>query len=388
MKTQYQTMQRGFALLEALVSMLVLSFGMLAVAGFQTTLSLNSDVAKQRTEATRLAQQKMEQLRAFDSLSAYSTNMVSSSSSSPVTQETITTNTSFIRSWGITSANTIDTGRSVVVTVAWTDRAGAAQQVQLFSHVSATSPVLNGALLFPLIDGTILRQPKNRNIDIPIPAIAISNTNKSYIRWSGTSGGYLVFNNDSGDVVQKCTVEPTASTVSTVSTVITASTTSSLTTGVCTTFDGYLLTGYITANNTTNLTLATKIVVPFSNAQHITGTPECSVGPASDQADGSVIANTNYYVCLIKPSNHDSNPNTALVWTGRVDVAGSAVGNLIGTKTCRFTTNAATTNNNLHPAIYSLVDRSLDNQNFYITSIAGSCATGSVLHFTNTRSIP
>ena len=397
MKTQYQTMQRGFALLEALVSMLVLSFGMLAVAGFQTTLSLNSDVAKQRTEATRLAQQKMEQLRAFDSLSAYSTNMVSSSSSSPVTQETITTNTSFIRSWGITSANTIDTGRSVVVTVAWTDRAGAAQQVQLFSHVSATSPVLNGALLFPLIDGTILRQPKNRNIDIPIPAIAISNTNKSYIRWSGTSGGYLVFNNDSGDVVQKCTVEPTASTVSTASTastastVITASTTStvsSLTTDVCTTFDGYLLTGYITANNTTNLTLATKIVVPFSNAQHITGTPECSVGSASDQASGTVIADTKYYACLITPSDHDSNNNTARVWTGRVDVAGSAVGNLIGTKTCRFTTNAATTNNNLHPAIYSLVDRSLDNQNFYITSIAGSCGTGSILHLTNTLLVP
>ena len=373
MKTQYQTMQRGFALLEALVSMLVLSFGMLAVAGFQTTLSLNSDVAKQRTEATRLAQQKMEQLRAFDSLTAYGTNMVSSSSSSPVTQETITTNTSFIRSWGITSANTIDTGRSVVVTVAWTDRAGATQQVQLFSHVSATSPVLNGALLFPLIDGTILRQPKNRNIDIPIPAVAISNTNKSYVPWSGRSGGYLVFNNNSGDIVQKCTAIPTES---------------SLTTNACTVFDGYLLTGYITANNTINLTLATKIVVPFSSAQYITGTPECSVGSASDQTDGTVIADTKYYACLITPSDHDSNNNTARVWTGRVDVAGSAVGDLIGTKTCRFTTNAATTNNNLHPAIYSLVDRSLDNQNFYITSIAGSCATGSVLHLTNTLFVP
>ena len=45
---------RGFTLLEALIALLVLSFGMLAIAGFQTTLSRNSDLAKQRTEALRL----------------------------------------------------------------------------------------------------------------------------------------------------------------------------------------------------------------------------------------------------------------------------------------------------------------------------------------------
>lgn len=371
MKVNYKRPQHGFALLEALVAMLVLSFGMLSVAGFQTTLSLNSDVAKQRTEATRLAQQKIEQLRTFDTLTTYGTNMVSSTVT-PVTQETITTNTSFTRSWGITSANTVDTGRSVVVTVAWTDRAGKAQQVQLFSHVSATNPVLNGGLLFPLADGTILRRPKNRSIDIPIPAISISGTGKSYVPWSGSSGGYLVFSETSGDVVQKCTATPTAA---------------SLGTADCVKFDGYLLTGYITASNTNRLNLVTRIVVPFSSAQYISGTPECSVGTAVDQTDGTVIADTKYYACLIQPSDHDSNAATARVWTGRVDLAGATVGSLTGTQTCRFTSNGSTTANNLHPAVYSLVDRSLDNQNFYVTS-SGSCPTDSVSHLINTASAP
>ena len=56
---------RGFTILEALIALLVLSFGMLAIAGFQTTLSRSADLAKQRTEAMRLAQQKMEILRAY-----------------------------------------------------------------------------------------------------------------------------------------------------------------------------------------------------------------------------------------------------------------------------------------------------------------------------------
>ncbi len=59
---------RGFALVEALVSMLVLASGMLGLAGFGVNLSRNADLAKQRSEATRLAQDKMESLRTFEQL--------------------------------------------------------------------------------------------------------------------------------------------------------------------------------------------------------------------------------------------------------------------------------------------------------------------------------
>ena len=363
MKAHYKKPAHGFALIEALVAMMVVSFGMLAVAGFQTTLSLNADVAKQRTEATRLAQEKMEQLRTFVNLITYGNQMVSSSAVSPVTQETITsianttTNATFIRSWGITNAGTPDTGRSVVVTVSWTDRAGNAQQVQLTSHVSATDPLLVGSLWFPLPDGTILRRPENRSIDIPIPAISIDGTGKSYIPWSGTDSGYLVFSDDTGDVVLKCSTEPTAANLNT-----------------CTEFDGYLLTGYISGSKVADVTQ----IAPFTSTQYISETPDCTVGSAYDQniSTPTAITGYKYYTCLIKPTDHDSNAKTARVWSGRVDLAG----NMAGTKVCRYSTDAATTVNDNHPAIYSLVDQSLDNQNFYITGKTGSCDTGSVQH--------
>ncbi len=369
MNTTTRKSQRGFSLIEALVALLVMSFGMLAVAGFQINLSLNSDVAKQRTEATRLTQQKIEQLRTFDRLVTNSADpdnsYIDSMVSSTETISSNATNTVFTRSWVISTAATPDTGRSIQVTVAWTNRSGTAEQVQLFSYISATDPALNGGLFLPLPDGTILRRPKNRNIDIPIPAIAIAGTDKSFIPWSGTSGGYLVFSNLSGDIVQKCTEVPTAG---------------NLITNVCAVFDGYLLSGYITGASNA---LVTKIVVPFGSQQYVNGTPECSVGNALDQTTGDAIANTKYYVCLIQPTDHDTNAATARVWSGRVDLAGALISSLGGTTTCRFSTDANTTVNDNHPAVYSLVDRSLDNQNFYI-STNSTCPAKSVFHLYNT----
>ncbi|PIY28990.1 MAG: hypothetical protein CO105_12755 [Comamonadaceae bacterium CG_4_9_14_3_um_filter_60_33] len=361
MKIFIRKSQHGFALIEALVALLVMSFGMLAVAGFQINLSLNSDVAKQRTEATRLAQQKMEQLRTFDNLTTYANIMVSSTSATEETITSSTSNTIFTRSWQMTTANTPDMGRSIYVTVAWTDRSGTAERVRLFSHISATDPALNGSLFFPLPDGTILRRPKNRNIDIPIPAISISRTDKSYIEWptgDTHNPSYLVFSDASGDIVQKCSTLPTAD---------------NLDTNACIRFDGYLLSGYITGG-ASQVDMVTRIQVPFESQQYVSGTPECSVTSAFDQTTGAAISDTKSYICLIQPTDHDTNANTARVWSGRVDLEGETNTSLAGTYTCRFSTNANTSDNDDHPAVYSLVDKSLDNQNFYITSNIDDCS--------------
>ena len=357
MKTCHHHHQRGFTLIEALVSLLVLAFGLLAVAGFQVTLSRNSDVAKQRTEATRLAQEKLEQLRAFPSLTAYGSQMVSSTSGPSGTEETITTNADFKRSWAVSAAGTVDTGRSIVVTVTWTDRAGVTDQVQLLSSISASDPTEVGGLWFPQPDGKILRRPKDRSIDIPIPAISIPSTDKSYIPWTG--GTFLVFSNVSGDIVLKCTATPTAGNVGD--------------TNICAPTTAYILSGYVSGD-----LVASATGIAFSSTAWMGGTPECVVGAATDQSSGTAISGFKYYTCLIEPTDHDSNAATWWVWTGRTDVSGALAA---GTKTCRYTTDAATTDNNNHPATYTLVDQSLDNQNFWVTS--GNCVAGSVLHKTN-----
>src|SRR5262249_50680759 len=63
--------QRGFALLEALVAFAVMAVGVLGTIALQSTLRYSGDIAKQQSEATRIAQAEIERLRAFATLSTY-----------------------------------------------------------------------------------------------------------------------------------------------------------------------------------------------------------------------------------------------------------------------------------------------------------------------------
>ena len=219
--------QAGFTLVEALVALLVMSFGMLALAGFQIAMSRNSDVAKQRSEAVRLAQLKMEDLRSFDGLNSgtftYETNVVSST-----TAETIcpaptctfpldsTTNTTFARSWNVYSINPT-TGAAVAaaaanlqkwieVRVDWTDRTGEAQRVTLNSIIARNDPIELKGLVGDAARAKT-RYPKNRQINIPYPAVTLSGGNTSaFIPPPGTS--IYVFNNETGNVQRSCTPVP------------------------------------------------------------------------------------------------------------------------------------------------------------------------------------
>ena len=51
---RFRRIARGIGIIEALVSLLVLALGMMSFAALQARLRLNSDVAKQRSEAVRL----------------------------------------------------------------------------------------------------------------------------------------------------------------------------------------------------------------------------------------------------------------------------------------------------------------------------------------------
>lgn len=207
--------QGGFALIEALVALLIVSFGMLAIAGMQTTLARSSDLAKQRSEAVRLAQQQVERLRSFDSVVIgqgnfnYATDVVSSASNETITPAN--TSTTFVRSWtvtladGTTPAGANDAQKWIHVKVEWADRGSTAlnQSVRLDSVVARNNPAslkgLTGGQSPPKV-----RQPKYRSLNIPYPAVTTSNPNRSAFIPPPGNVAY-VFDNDSGNIVQSCT---------------------------------------------------------------------------------------------------------------------------------------------------------------------------------------
>ena len=356
----------GFALIEALVSMLVLAGGMLGIAGFEINLSRNADVAKQRTEATRLAQDKMEELRSFEQLAKATGKVAYADLAGANDTPTTTSNAVFSRNWAVGGAAT-DNKRLITVSVSWTDRAGTPQVVTLNSMISAANPADIGRLAVTPAFLSGLYRPKDRSPDVPIAAVTIGTTGKSTIAWTGASGGHLLFNNTAGGIVAKCTTAPT-----------TSNTTATTNHSSCTTVAAFLLSGYIHGQLPTTTSQPPVVIDQMAN---IVGTPECVTRVATDQNDGGTISAYRAYTCLITPST----ANTPRRWTGRARLVGANGSNLVsGDKVCRYS-NDNNGNGTIdpveHPERYVDVVSSIDNQNFYLPS-TGGCPAGTVLHQT------
>jgi type IV pilus modification protein PilV len=348
--------QAGFSLIEALIAMLVLAFGMLAIASFQTTLSRNSDIAKQRAEATRLAQERIEELRSFASFAGYAALAAGSDTLTGVS------NTTFARAWSFPDGSTAaDPRRVLKVAVEWTDRTGEAQTevagrgVVLMSVIAEADATEGAGLaLPPPVDGTgIIRRPLARSINIPIPAVMLGGANSGYstLGWGGASGGWLVFGNVSGDVVYKCATQPddTTSIPST-----------------CTAVLGYLLLGFVNGPWVSSVTGAT-----IGNTSPVGVSSECYVADATDPNNGDLISGYKLYSCLVQAVDHDNDAATPRRWSGQLTVQGGPTGNQ---RVCRYNGNASD-----GTGTYQSVTQSLDNQNYLLIS-NGNCPSGTARH--------
>ena len=349
---------RGVSLIESIIALLVVGFGLASIAGFQLSLSRNADVARQRSEATRLAQEKIEAWRAFEQVESESGKAAYADLASGADSPAVSSNTAYTRSWTITPSDT-DLHRLVTVSVNWTDRTGdtALNTVSVQSIVSRSDPADIGSLAMPTVGNGQLRRTRDRSAQVPFDAAKLVGTNKgrSVLPWSGSSGGYLVFDDVSGAIVAQCGAAVNDSTDIA---------------GSCSALDGYLLQGYVRG------ALPAGALLPvFDRLQFLAAAsaPECSVDHAVDQNTGAVIAGVERYRCLMRPSDHDANAATPRVWSGRMSFAGVDGGNVV----CRYTSVAATVVNAEHPDTYTLVASSLSQQNFFIGA-AGACATGTV----------
>ena len=344
---------RGISLVESLVALLITGAGLLVLATTQMRLVQSADASRQRGEATRLAAERIEAMRSFSSIAGAGPTAWNGLAGG---SDTTLSNVTYTRTWTLDG----DMGkpmRQVNVAVNWTDRSGAPQSVALSSVISRTDPQDVGALGFPLPGNTTLKRPKNRNLNIPVPAVDLGN-GQSVTQLANNLA--IIFANDSGEVVKSCNfVIHTAADVA-----------------GCTDTSAYILAGYIS--------LSGAPIFPGSlgiNSGLITGSTgvTCSMGAAVNQNTNATISGYKYYLCVVRVASAGS------PWAGRLRLSGMASGT--DYLVCRFQYAAAPgrpdNERNVQP--YAAVSTSIDQQNYVITT-GSSCPTvdslATVLHQT------
>lgn len=385
--------QFGFSILEALVAVVIMGFGILSLAGMQVSMSRNADDAKQRTEAVRLAQEKIEALRSYTGISSTLVGQATTSGlalnwnalvNGSESLNLNSTNATYTRTWTL-GGNVADAMRGLTVDVGWTDRAGEVQTVSLSSILSKTDPKDSGFLGFPLALNTTLKLPKNRNLDIPIPAIDLGN-GESAVKF-GTGGQYILFGNTSGDVVKTCT--PTLNGVTANASIITALTSTNSDISNCIQINGYIVAGYI-KRDTSISDIEWGIIggglgIDYSsivrNMADTTGVT-CQVGNATNQNTGVIIPDYKYYLCVIPlvapfPALATNGPYN---WSGTIRIAGPLAWNAIANNyyVCRYQYAASASltdvnQRNIQP--YVQVNKSIDQQNYLVLATPNVIST-------------
>ena len=168
--------QRGVSLIEALVAFGVMAFGMMAVVGMQSTLRGSGDLARQRAEAVRIAQDAMETWRGFSTLETTAGRMafadIVSVGSQPVAG--VFNTTYRLRRQvnpDLAVAGTVPARRStLVVDVGWEDRTGQTQSVRLASSITGMEPELTASLALAANPNPIVA-PRGRHRSIPPSAV-------------------------------------------------------------------------------------------------------------------------------------------------------------------------------------------------------------------------
>ena len=368
--------QPGIGLLEALIALLVLSLGMLAVSRLQTHLRLGSDTARQRAEAVRIGQEDIEALRAFPALAASG----AARSYAGITSVTFNADTStdhasptrYTVSRQIEAAGAL-AAKTAAVTVSWSDRAGDAQKVVLNSVIAAHDPAYAGALGIAPV-GVHARGAAARSSHVPLNARDLGNGSSVLKPLAAGTIAYL-FDNTSGRVSARCSgIDP-----------LTASRELGLAQLTnCTSISAQMLSGSVRFSQASppDAARGNDAATAFNVALGLTGgsyasAPECSTEPVQTAAGDRYSA----YHCLVLPL-----PNGR--WSGRSTIVpvGWSIGNAASErKVCRYSADldgsGAVDRNEEHPAAYSNVDHTLANQNFLVIKGSEACPAASSAAF-------
>jgi Tfp pilus assembly protein PilV len=145
MKTNWRNASPGFVLIEALVAILIVALGVLALAQLESHIMGAAGESKARSTAMALARSKIDELRGSILQSQYVGALVTGSQNN-ITKDGI----AFNATWTISKPNANLDNHLVQVVVNWTDRAGNTQKVDLNSLVAWNDPALGLATLTEL----------------------------------------------------------------------------------------------------------------------------------------------------------------------------------------------------------------------------------------------
>ncbi len=167
----------GVSLIEALVALAVMAFGMLGVVGMQSTMRAGADISRQRSEAVRIAQEELERLRNYSVVASAPGRFAFADiiTAAPASVAASNANTTFFLETLVPAAAASDAMapvRQVRVIVTWADRSASApnQRVELSSAIAGLPAELS-ALHATRTDRTFLAQPYGRNAAIPRAAV-------------------------------------------------------------------------------------------------------------------------------------------------------------------------------------------------------------------------
>lgn len=399
--------QQGVSLIEAVVAVGVMAFGMLALVGVQATLHGSSDLARQRTEALRIAQETMEGYRGYAALDGtpdeldYAEIVPAARAVFGIGADTAydgRLNTTFSRTVTVPVVANSARMKPVAVTVDWTDRNNQFQAVELRSLISGVPPELAGSLALPLAR-VPFAAPWGRHRSIPLQAQSLPGIGLSVFKppQRGDRQAAWVFNNVTGLVTGVCNVDSESTTTSlTAADVANCSnnTTAQLVSGFVRfaagepgAIDPPLVPPRPTeAEAPTGGTLNLDVVLTLTTVHP--QAPVCFDDATGNAVDAAARREVSYY-CLVYS-------NEARTWAGRTRIAPRAFAagapwviadaGAANFKVCRYTRLAhdalvlnAGERNVDHPLDY-LADGSapgdgLTNQNFLVIGAAFACPT-------------
>ncbi len=189
--------QAGTSLLEALFSLLVLSASVATAGWLHRHLDTHADIARQRSEAVRLAQEDLEAARVFAAPPAPDVRSVRDSAA-------LRLNTVFELTRKVDASDAASPFRSATTSVVWQARDGSTQHAMLASAITDQDPVFSGALT---LIASAQAGAAGRSSAIP-PGVRAIDERRSAFKPSPMATVAFVIDNASTLVVEQCTGVP------------------------------------------------------------------------------------------------------------------------------------------------------------------------------------